>query len=213
METKSFMARQAVPKHTRKSIRMPKYDYVSPGDYFITICTQNRANVFGNIANGAMVLNEWGMIAEKCWRGITEHYPNTSLHEFVIMPDHIHGIMEIEPCAETIGDGISGDEKSVSGDGKSVGANNYSPLQIPPSPPVSTPFRPTGTSWNIGAIVRGFKIGVTKQIGYSICQRRGIIRECGNMHHGNQTMRRKNRGRDIRGRKIGIRGRKIGRGE
>jgi REP element-mobilizing transposase RayT len=100
------------------------------------------------------------------------------------MPDHVHGIVEIKSGAEKPGDVVSGDEKSVSGDGKSVGANNYSPLHIPPSPPVSspvsTPSRPTGTSRTIGAIVRGFKIGVTKQIGQSIWQRNyyeHIIRE------------------------------------
>ena len=61
--------------------------------YFITICTQDRQNVFGEIVDGQMVLNEFGLIAQSCWNEIPRHFNDTRLDEFVIMPNHIHGII------------------------------------------------------------------------------------------------------------------------
>lgn len=82
-------------KHNRHSFRLPGHDYSSPGFYFITICTKNRIELFGNIINGDMVLNTGGQIALKYWKEIPKHFPQSKLHEWVIMPNHIHGIIEI----------------------------------------------------------------------------------------------------------------------
>ena len=79
--------------HHRKSIRLKGYDYTQAGLYFITICCQNRECLFGNIINGEMILNDAGNIANECWLAIPNHFPNVVLHEFVIMPNHIHGII------------------------------------------------------------------------------------------------------------------------
>jgi hypothetical protein len=79
----------------RRSIRLKNYDYSSPGAYFITICTYNKQKFFGEIVDGRMELNEAGDFAQACWTSIPEHYPDVRLDKWVIMPDHIHGILWI----------------------------------------------------------------------------------------------------------------------
>jgi REP element-mobilizing transposase RayT len=129
--------------HHRKSIRLRGYDYSSSGLYYITICTNEKKCLFGKIVPLAdkknrheMTLNTAGKIADSCWLMIPEHFPNAFLHEYVVMPNHVHGIIELR-------------KKS----GGHVGVENFQQLRneyqkiIPHS---------------IGSIVRGFKIGVTK---------------------------------------------------
>lgn len=82
-----------IPK--RKSIRLKGYDYSQSGLYFITICVQNRECLFGNIENGIMILNNLGKIADNFWIEIPKHYPKIEIHEHIIMPNHLHGIIEI----------------------------------------------------------------------------------------------------------------------
>jgi len=82
-------------KLQRKSIRLKEYDYSRSGEYFVTICTKNHECVFGSIINGQMDLNEKGRIVNRCWKGIPEHFSNVELDEYVIMPNHIHGIVII----------------------------------------------------------------------------------------------------------------------
>lgn len=82
-------------KHHRKSIRLAGYDYSQAGLYFITLLCKDRAHLFGEIKNGVMQLNPIGQIAEQEWLHTEEVRENVVLHEFVIMPNHIHGIIEI----------------------------------------------------------------------------------------------------------------------
>jgi len=147
-------------KHNRRSIRLKGYDYSRAGRYFVTLNCQDRAHLFGTVVDGEMQLNEAGQVARDCWLAIPDHFPNVILHEFVIMPDHVHGIIELV-----------------------VGANDDSPppslkspsqqddLPPPPSPKdgdektadpkqQAVPFQ--SPSKTIGSIIRGFKIGVTK---------------------------------------------------
>ena len=142
----------------RRSIRLNGYDYTQNGNYFLTICTRNRECLFGDVRDGKMYLSNYGGLVNECWQEIPIHFPQIVLHEYVIMPNHVHGIIEINNpqstdtnmgmCTDTVG----------------VGANNYSPLRTPQS-------RPNGTSRTVGSVVRGFKIGVTKQMGFSPWQR------------------------------------------
>lgn len=81
--------------HHRRSIRLKGYDYSLEGLYFITICCQNRICRFGTIENGKMVLNEYGIIAHNEWVNTPKIRPNVELGEFIIMPNHIHGIIAI----------------------------------------------------------------------------------------------------------------------
>jgi REP element-mobilizing transposase RayT len=71
------------------------YDYSQVGHYFITICTKNRENIFGDVQNGNMDFNSFGKIANEYWEQIGLRFPQCRLHEFVVMPNHIHGIIEI----------------------------------------------------------------------------------------------------------------------
>ncbi|MCF7795974.1 transposase [Patescibacteria group bacterium] len=82
-------------KHDRKKLRLNHYNYSNNGYYFITICTNNKQKYFGEIKNDLMILNNYGKIANKYWNEIPKHFNNIQLHEYIIMPNHIHGIIEI----------------------------------------------------------------------------------------------------------------------
>ncbi len=176
--------------HHRRSIRLKGYDYSRSGAYFITICTHDRQCLFGEVVDGRMRLNALGEMARQCWQDIPRHFPHAALDAFVVMPNHVHGIVWIvndpnqstndnDVGAKTVG--AKSDEIGSLGDAsETVGAKNFSPLRssthshqqranhdspghsTPSSPPAPQNPRPRGTSKTIGSIVRGFKIGVTK---------------------------------------------------
>lgn len=125
--------------HHRRSVRLQGYDYSQVGAYFVTVCTQARAFLFGDVVDGVMRVNDAGRMVEQCWLAVSNHFPHVDLDAFVVMPNHVHGIIVITDRA--------------------VGAKNVSPL-----PGDNTAERrPSGApSKSIGSIVRGFKIGVTK---------------------------------------------------
>ncbi len=81
--------------HHRRSIRLSGYDYSKAGLYFITICVQNKLHLFGEITDDAMVLNDAGVMIEKWWNELKNKFPNIELDEFVVMPNHFHGILQI----------------------------------------------------------------------------------------------------------------------
>lgn len=81
--------------HHRRSIRLKDYDYTQAGAYFITICTHQRENIFGEIINGEMKLSKFGLVAKQQWEKLPKRFPNVELGVFVIMPNHGHGIIEI----------------------------------------------------------------------------------------------------------------------
>ena len=81
--------------HHRRSIRLQDYDYSQSGLYFITICTRDRKNIFGEIENGIMILNEYGKITDNEWYKLPERFSNINTDIFLVMPNHIHGIIEI----------------------------------------------------------------------------------------------------------------------
>ncbi len=126
-------------KHHRRSIRLKGYDYSQAGLYFVTLCVQDRANIFGEIKEGETSLNNFGEIIKEEWIHTQEIRKNISLGEFVIMPNHIHGIIKIDYQIES---------ESSTGE-----------LQFTP-----TPIKFKSPSNNIGAIIRGFKGATTKRI-------------------------------------------------
>ena len=163
--------------HHRRSIRWFAYDYAQAGAYFVTICTHRQQCLFGRVVDDAMELNAAGQAVASCWRGIPTHYPDVVLDAFVVMPNHVHGILMI---SRDFGADVGANNDSpVPGAADDVparawdriGANDYSPL--PTDEPAArddvrandyspVPGRARGTSRTVGAIVRGFKIGVTK---------------------------------------------------
>jgi REP element-mobilizing transposase RayT len=122
----------------RRSIRLKEYDYSQAGAYFVTICTNNRECLFGEIMGGKMVLNKLGEIVEEEWEISSRIRSEIELHSFVIMPNHIHGIMVIR-------------------DHRSVGATGRSPLHA---------FHRTLPPKSLGAFVAGFKSSDTKKINH-----------------------------------------------
>ena len=82
-------------KHHRRSIRLKGFDYSSEAAYYVTVVTYHRDRLFGEVVNEEMVLNDFGKIADNCWRAIPEHFPLVELGAYVIMPNHVHGIIVI----------------------------------------------------------------------------------------------------------------------
>ena len=93
-------------KHHRRSIRLKGIDYSLPGAYFITICAQNRECILGGITDGKMCLNEYGKIAKNEWLKTAEMRNNIELDEFVVMPNHVHGIIVITDCMGVFGNPV-----------------------------------------------------------------------------------------------------------
>jgi REP-associated tyrosine transposase len=79
--------------HHRRSIRLKDYDYTSSGAYFVTICTHDRACLFGTVVDGEMELNDVGRIARSSWNELPARFSNITTDVFVVMPNHIHGII------------------------------------------------------------------------------------------------------------------------
>ena len=127
----------------RKQNRMKGYDYSTPGAYFVTVCAHDRfenRNIFGEIRHGDIIKNCWADIIESCWRELPNHYPHISLDEFVVMPDHIHGIVWINDV----------------GNGMNVG-NGFKPF-------LTKPF-PTGKlNHGLAEIIRGLKTFSSRRI-------------------------------------------------
>jgi REP element-mobilizing transposase RayT len=141
--------------HHRKSIRLRGYDYSQPGAYFITICTHQRQSLFGDIVDGVMMLNTAGNIAHDEWKNISDIRHDVSLCEFVIMPNHMHGIINVGAhCMRP----MNNDMNSMNNMHSVSGNQQSGRVQRAPT---------------VGDIVRGYKSAVTKRLWES----------CGNQGH------------------------------
>jgi len=85
----------------RQSIRLRGFDYGSVGTYFITVCCHNRESWFGRIEKEQMVLNPYGVIVSNAWRELASRYRHVRLDEFIVMPDHFHGLIHIKNCEKS----------------------------------------------------------------------------------------------------------------
>lgn len=142
--------------HHRRSTRLRGHDYAGRGIYFVTMRVADHRPLFGTVVNGRMALNDVGRAAAACWCAIPEHFPHAGLDEWVVMPDHVHGIIVIRRHGYPSGNGGKGENFFA--------PTMYVPATNIPATP-NVPSRPLGTSRTIGSIVRGFKIGVTKSLG------------------------------------------------
>jgi len=82
-------------RHHRRSIRLRGYDYARGGAYFLTICAQDRACLFADIVAGDLCLNAAGRMIQSTWQGLPAFYPGVDIDEFVVMPNHVHGIVMV----------------------------------------------------------------------------------------------------------------------
>ncbi len=144
----------------RHSSRLQNYNYSAPGWYFITICTQNRICLFGEIANQKMVLNDAGQIINEWWSKIPERFANVALDQSQIMPNHIHGIIRIVVRAKPPHPTNNGSENPTNG------SENPTPTTIT-------------TGATLGQIIAWFKYQSTKYVnvwaGIIPSRRAGII--------------------------------------
>ena len=87
-------------RHHRRSIRLKGYDYSQPGAYFVTICTERRQCIFGDVVGGQMRLNRYGEIVAETYQWLCQRYGHLHSDEWIIMPNHFHAIMVItdKPC-------------------------------------------------------------------------------------------------------------------
>ena len=88
-------AARSAPTNRRRSLRLQGFDYSKEGTYFVTVCTQNRECLFGDIVDGAMHLNGAGRLVQTVWDGLSQRFPTIELDAFVVMPNHIHGIITV----------------------------------------------------------------------------------------------------------------------
>jgi REP element-mobilizing transposase RayT len=125
------------PRYHRRSIRLPTYDYAQAGAYFVTMVTHQRQCLFGEIVGGQMRLAAYGQVVSEQWLRSALVRGEIELDAFIVMPNHIHGIviMRVQPMA--------------------VGAHGRAPL------PSSLPYRPPRS---LGSLVAGFKSAATKRI-------------------------------------------------
>ena len=141
--------------HKRQSIRLKGYDYSQSGLYFITICCYQRECLFGNIINSQMILNNFGQLIKEEWLKSAEIRKEIELDDFVIMPNHFHGIVIINQ--EINSDFMKND---VDFQDNNVGANGSSPLQQIQSSPPKISMKPK----SISSLIAGFKSATTKKI-------------------------------------------------
>jgi len=128
--------------HHRRSVRLKDYDYTSVNGYFVTVCTHNRECLLGEVVDGKMRLNEYGEIAKDEWLKTASVRPNAVLDAFVIMPNHLHGIVILA---------------------ENVGATRRVALpEVQRNAPARRPKGPQSAS--LGAIIGQFKSAVSKRI-------------------------------------------------
>ena len=140
-------------KYRITTIRASWHDYRC-GAYFVTICTKDREHYFGEIKNDekenhVMNLSKIGKIADECWQAIPQHFPHVQIPLWVVMPDHIHGIVIIDDFVET---------QNIASlhDNETDQTQNIASLQD------NEPNKFGPQSKNLASVIRGFKIGVTK---------------------------------------------------
>jgi REP element-mobilizing transposase RayT len=124
-------------QHQCASTRLRAFDYTSSGAHFVTICSAQKIALFGDVLEGETVLNELGNMVLETWNAIPDHFPNVTLDEFVVMPNHVHSIVQIHR--------------------PTVWAQHAAPIHGA-SPRLNV------ERGSLGAIVRAFKSAVTKRI-------------------------------------------------
>ncbi|MBW4438270.1 MAG: transposase [Pleurocapsa minor GSE-CHR-MK-17-07R] len=85
----------------RRSGRLAGWDYAGDGAYFVTICTHAREVLFGEIVDGVANMNAFGDVAKACWMSLPSHFPHVEIDAFVVMPNHVHGILMFHRAAES----------------------------------------------------------------------------------------------------------------
>ncbi|HEX5483196.1 MAG TPA: transposase [Terriglobia bacterium] len=135
------------PHHHRRSIRLRGYDYSLPGTYYVTICIENKQPILGKITEDEMMLYEAGQIAKRAWEMLPQRLSSVALDAFVVMRNHVHGIIRIERRTPVVG--------------APLGISEPNPIRAQQAAPLQT----------LGDIVRVFKstsaISINRLLGRS----------------------------------------------
>ena len=143
-------------KHHRRSIRLPGHDYTSPGAYFVTICVHGGECLLGEVVDGGMRLSQFGQVVSHYWKRIPDHVAHVELDEWVVMPNHMHGIIAIAGRGEASPASASSTGNLTTGGTRlpdQEAARDASPLLQPGLQPGS-----------LGAIVGNYKSVTTRRI-------------------------------------------------
>ncbi len=135
-------------KYRISSARLKNWDYGNNADYFVTICTANREHYFGEIENGKMILSEIGKIAHKFWNEIPQHFPFIELDAFIIMPNHVHGIIIIDKSNDNCNNG---------NDNERIAQTPNESIVQTPNLGVSSAALQKWKSGNLGVIINQYK--------------------------------------------------------
>ena len=146
-------------KYRIPSARLQGYDYRQNGAYFITICTQHREPFFGSIEQGMMQLTGIGRLAEVFWYEIPEHFPFVELGAFVVMPNHVHGILVIDRAGDDRNDR---NQRNDRGDVETLHCN-VSTTATATTNADNPMSRISPKSGSISAIIRSYKSIVSKK--------------------------------------------------
>lgn len=142
---------QGLEKQNRRSIRLKGFNYSRNGAYFVTLCTKERESLFGKILEGEMVTNDAGQVIRTVWNDLPEHYPHVELDQFIVMPNHIHGILllvgaGLKPALDKVND-----------------ANVQNRFGLKPNWAGLKPA-PTGKRHGLSEVIRGLKTFSARQI-------------------------------------------------
>jgi putative transposase len=138
-----------VSKRRRRSIRLSGYDYAQAGAYFVTIVARHRAPLFGEVANGEMRPNQFGRVVQSTWGELANHYSGVECDAFMLMPNHVHGII------------VLADEGAVGESDVGAGLKPARGMAGPNS--VRAGFKPAPT---LSEIIRGFKTFSARRINH-----------------------------------------------
>jgi REP element-mobilizing transposase RayT len=172
-------------RHHRRSIRLQGYDYAQAGEYFVTICVKDRACLLGNVTEGEMRLSRAGQIVEAGWFDLPRRFPSIEIDAFVVMPNHVHGIVLLGTAPTPGGEGamnrapteaVGRHRNTMAGNtGRQTAASEgrrhgVGARFIAPSPQAPTPRFPAKSTRNpdqsldLGEVIRAFKAVTSRQI-------------------------------------------------
>jgi putative transposase len=133
----------------RQSIRLRVYDYSQPGMYYVTLCAHGKKCVFGEAIGGCVGLSVVGDVVRQCWQQIPDHFPHVELDEYVIMPNHIHGILVV---------------KQAEGRGECETSRHFRQKRAWHAKPLQEAQFGHPMSRTIGTIMGSFKSATTKEV-------------------------------------------------